>query len=207
MTFWQKLGKTYVLSVKPVFPAKICRICKIKKLKKQRGIFQITILVTRLQIQLHFCMRQQISNEWKPITQHETFFLNCTQLAITTLPLARAWIFCNKRRIYWEHKVIPERMRSKASVGWLLGCITTALKKLLWNINIILKNWTNQVTTQKPTDSLPVLSQKLQVLNGFEITGTSSRLILIFFQRTRASSSLILKYFYNQNQMVLSKFK
>ncbi len=75
MTFWQKLGKTYVSSVKPVFPAKICHICKIKKLKKQRGIFQITILLTRLQIHLHFCMRQQISNEWKWITQHETNIL------------------------------------------------------------------------------------------------------------------------------------
>jgi hypothetical protein len=44
-------------------------------LKKQRGIFQITILVTRLQIHLHFCMRQQISKEWKWISQHETKIL------------------------------------------------------------------------------------------------------------------------------------
>ncbi len=104
----------------------------------------------------------------------QTFFLKCTQLATTTLPLTRASIFCKRGGIYWEHKVIPERMRSKISVGRLLGCTTTVLKKHLQNINIIVKNWTNQVTNQKPTNSLPVVSQKLQVLNGFEITGTSA---------------------------------
>jgi hypothetical protein len=30
----------------------------------------------------------------------DKLFLNCTQLAITTLPLARASIFCKKRGIY-----------------------------------------------------------------------------------------------------------
>lgn len=125
----------------------------------------------------------------------QTLTLNCTQLSITTLPLARASIFCKKRGIYWEQKVIPERMRSKTSVGWLLRMYYHGSKK-----NIILKNWTNEVTNQKPTDSLPVLSQKLQVLNGFEITGTSGHLILIFFQRTRASSSLDLKYLKTRTQ-------
>jgi hypothetical protein len=90
---------------------------------------------------------------------------------------------------------------------WELACVTTVLKNQFCYITIVLKNWTNQVTNQKPADSLLVLSQKLQVLNSFEITRTSGSLIMIFIQRTRASSSLILKYLKSQNPIVLWKFK
>jgi hypothetical protein len=68
---WENLH----LNCETLFSSKKLPHVQNKKIGQKRGIFQITIPLTRLQIHLHCCMKKQMSDNWKRITKHETNIL------------------------------------------------------------------------------------------------------------------------------------